>query len=89
MDSSEGVKIPLVRGIDRTLRVVGGGGEESSHADGIRDWRSCCLRWAIARQGAGGGGVMVELDTLCVLDILQCRIYLPEKTWLIELGMRG
>jgi hypothetical protein len=37
MDSSEGVKIPLVRGIDRTLRVVGGGGEESSHADGIRD----------------------------------------------------
>jgi len=52
MDSSAGVRIPLVRGIDRTSRTSGGGGEERSHALGIRDCLSACLRRAIATQGA-------------------------------------
>lgn len=55
---SRGVRIPLERGIERTERVVGGGGEVSSHALGMRECRSDCLRAAIAFQGASSEAIV-------------------------------
>jgi hypothetical protein len=52
MDSSAGVRIPLVRGIDRTSGPSAEEGEERRHALGIRDCLSACLRRAIATHGA-------------------------------------
>ena len=52
MESSWEVRIPLIRGMERTSRVEGEGGLERSHADGIRDWRSARLCCAMAFQGA-------------------------------------
>lgn len=56
---SRGVSMPLVRGTERTSSVEGDGGEDRSHAFGIRDLRSACLRAAIAFHG--GSEAIVRL----------------------------
>lgn len=42
------LRIPQVRGTERTSRVEEEGRLGRSHSFGIRDCRSACLRWAIA-----------------------------------------
>ena len=52
--------MPHVRGIERTSSVLGEGRDERSHSLGMRDWRSACLRAAIAFQGASVVMVVYE-----------------------------
>lgn len=60
MLSSEGVRMPLVRGMERTLRTEGAGGEERSQGVGMRDCLAFCLRCEICCQVEGRGEVMVD-----------------------------
>lgn len=50
ISSSLELRIPEVRGMERTSRVLGEGGEERRHSLGIRDSRSACLRRAMGFQ---------------------------------------
>jgi hypothetical protein len=63
MDKSRGERRPLDRGMERTSRVLGGGREERSQGLGMRDWRSDCLRAAIAFQGGSVAIVRDLMDT--------------------------
>ena len=52
--------MPLVRGMERTLRTEGAGGEERSQGVGMRDCLAFCLRCEICCQVEGRGEVMVD-----------------------------
>lgn len=63
-ESSCEVRMLQVCGIERTSRTSWDGGDFNSHAEGIRDWSSARLRWAIAFQGASGAIVEAYLCTM-------------------------